>query len=137
MKAKTKKVKPARITRLSVSCLYNRGNYENVKYDLSTEVPRGGSPKATLMTMVEILSALRPIKMTHEIQRALEVVDKSPSERSEFDKEHLAEFTEIVCKYRGRIAARDKALESLDDMGGAAEHRDAKNSWSFDDEAAF
>lgn len=130
---KTKK-KKARITSISVSRLYNTGNYTNVKYDLSAEIPEGVSVWETLRQLVNTLTLLKPIsKPTHYDMFKTESA-KLESEQSEYVKEHLPEWREEVEQFEARKAARDQALIDLDNLGGTSVRRDAKNTWQDDDE---
>lgn len=132
MKAKTRKVKPSRVTHIAVSALYNRGNYENVKYEIGADVPRGGSPKSTLLELVEIVASLKPVRKDYDTEKALEVLAKKPDERSEYEKTHLAEFTEKVALYNGLKTRRDNALKMLENLGATITHQDGKSDWNND-----
>lgn len=133
MKTKTPKPK-ARITSIAVSRLYNLGNYQNVKYDLAAEVPPGVSAKKILLQLTHTLGLLKPIfepGCRDEWEVALQ---KSEKERSDWEKERLPEWTEQMNEYKKLLARRERALASLDSMGGSSTEKDAKVTWEDSDE---
>lgn len=139
MKKKTtrkKKVYP-RITTIGVERLYNTGNYTNVKYSLTAEVPEGASAQETLTELVRVLVALRPLTEPSEIAQ-LELARQEPlGGRSDYVKEHFAEWLKIEEKWKGRLAARAQALKDLDKLGGTQRAKDAKNDWEDDDDCPW
>lgn len=135
MKTKTKKQPKARITSISVSRLYNTGNYTNVKYDLTAEVPEGASAVEALRQMVYTLRCLRPISRPSCSESFEAAVKKTEKEQTNYEKENLPEWRDRMAVYHTQKANRDAAVLALDDLGGTRTKRDAKNSWdSWDDD---
>ena len=133
MKKKTPKPKKTgRITSVAVSRLYNTGNYTNVRYDLAAEVPKGSSPSETLKQLVGILVALRPLTPPSCTISLKQARKKKLSERSEYEKEHFAQWQEEEMSYRFALEDRKEAVEALDSMGCSAS-KDAKQSWGEED----
>lgn len=130
---KTKKPK-ARITSISVSRLYNTGNYTNVKYDLTAEVPEGASAVEALRQMVYTLQCLKPFTKPSCLQSFEEAVKKTETEQTNLEKENLPEWRERVQEYHTRKANRDAAVLALDELGGTTVRRDAKNCWDDPDD---
>lgn len=135
MKQTEKKIRKSRITRLTVARLYNLGNYEHVRYEITAEVPRGGSAKQTLLDTVGILRGLKPLKTPYNLTTAQEVLAKAPAERTEAEKDRLEEYADVVNQHCGAKALRVIALNKLDDVGGVSVKTDAKDSWG--DDAPF
>lgn len=134
MKTKTPKPK-ARITSISVSRLYNTGNYTNVKYDLTAEVPEGASAVEALRQMVYTLQCLKPVSKPSCLESFQAAVKKTETEQTNYEKENLPEWRERIQEYQTLKANRDAAVLALDDLGGTSIRRDAKNSWdSWDDD---
>lgn len=130
------KTKPkSKIARLTLARLYNTGNYEHIRFEISADVPKGGSAKQTLLDMGAILARLKPVKVPYQYEHAKEVVNKLPEQLSEAEKGRMEELTQIVRDYEAAKALRLEALNKLDDVGGSSKHTDAKDSW--DDDGPF
>lgn len=126
---KGKKVRTGRVSSISVSRLYNTGNYTNVKYDLACSLEKGESAKATLFEMVRILSALRPISAPDCLDSLERVREKKLSERSTYEKEHFPGWLRQEQRYKDALARRRQAVEELDRLGGTATMIDHKLNW--------
>lgn len=131
---KTKQKKRARITSISVFRLYNLGNYQNVKYDLSAEVPEGVSASKTLIELCNIVAKLRPLVVPSDVRRYEETAKKPVGERSAYEKENLDSWMATFAKHQNEIAERKAAVIRLDELGGSAVYKDAKASWGDEDE---
>lgn len=144
-----------KVTKITIGRLYNLGSYEHVRYELTAEVPEGESPATALLGMEKLLAALSPKTHTHsrgeldrekhqvEAMRKL-LAEKGPEEfrhRHSFfvgtPEEYIARCEESHAK---SVAERDewesrseKARKMLDDLGGAANWKDAKLDWETDD----
>lgn len=131
---KAKRVKTGRVTAITISRLYNTGNYTNVKYDLSCQIEKGESAKATMLEMVRILVAIRPITRPDGLDQLARVREKKLSERSAYEKEHYGDWLRIEQEYRNSLAKRNQAVEELDRLGGSCTMKDAKLLWEdYDD----
>lgn len=130
---KSTKVKTGRVSSISVSRLYNLGNYQNVKYDLTCEVPRGASAEATLLEIVRIIRALGPIRSPECLPQLESAREKSLTERSEYQKAHFHEWLAEETSHRMKLNARMRAVHDLDRLGGVATYTDHKMSWQDDD----
>lgn len=136
MKAKTKKPK-ARVTNISVSRLYNLGNYQNVKYDIAAEVPKGASAVETMRQLVHILQMLEPLRRPHSYSMFKEAIKKTNTEQSAYEKEHVKEWQEEAAAFELKRELRDKAFMALDDLGGSLIAKDAKDTWDDPDDTPF
>ena len=120
------------MTFVSISRLYNLGNYQNVKYEIGAEVPDGQNATDVFKELRFIMAALKPIAKPdciHEYRRALKETEES---RSTYQKEHFTEWEEAIAAYTKRFELREQALKALDSLGGNALYRDAKNEWDDD-----
>ena len=133
MKAATK----SKLTRLTIARLYNMGNYEHVRYELTCEIPPDGSAKQTALDMAAVLAALKPIRKDYLVEQALAVTRKEQSALTEYEKDHLAEYQEKVAAYEFLRARKDWALNKLDELGGTSVKTDAKKDWRDDDDDLF
>lgn len=125
-------VRKSKITNITVARLYNVGNYEHIRFEISAEVPKGGNAKQTLLDMGGILAQLKPIKKPYNYDTAKEVLQKLPEQLSEAEKGLLDEFRTIVGEYETARALRLVALDKLDDVGGSSKATDAKANWDED-----
>jgi len=144
------------ITRITIGKLYNLGSYEHVRYDLTVEVKDGESPATAMLGMEKIINALSPKTHTHsrdELKREkmrLEIMGNELVllEENEFRRKH-GHFEGSPLEYVKRcneshnenVAERDawenrsaKARKMLEDLGGAANWKDAKLDWEDDND---
>lgn len=133
MKTKTKKPKCGRVTHVSVSRLFNLGNYCNRKIDVAAEVAPGQSATATLSNLYWIVEQLGPLKKPHYFDEFHAAIKKPAESQTEWEKGHLEEWSEAVKAYSTRLALRAEALTLLDDLGGASKYTDHKTKWEDDD----
>lgn len=134
---KQKKIKSGRITGISVSKLYNLGNYQNVKYELSASVGPGESADLTLRLMVGVLKDLRPIRVPSCREELLRALKKEEKDLTNWEKEHMPAWAQEVKAYELALLNRDEAVRKLDQMGGTGTHVDAKRNWSADDDTPY
>lgn len=144
------------ITKITIGRLYNLGSYEHIRYELTAEVPQGESPATCIIGMEKIIEALSPKTATHsrgELAREKRQVEEKHRKLSEEGPEefqrHYGHFVGTPEEYIGRceqshaenVARRDawearsaKARKLLEDLGGAANWKDAKLDWENDDD---
>lgn len=143
------------ITKITIGRLYNLGSYEHVRYELTVEVPQGESPATAILGMEKILEALNPKTHTHsrgELEREKRQVeemhrrfsDEGPDEFRRYHGHFVGTPEEYIARceesHAANVAARDawearsaKARKLLEDLGGAANWKDAKLDWENDD----
>jgi len=141
-----------KVTKITIGRLYNLGNYEHIRYEISVELQLGQSATVALGGMEKILDALNPkpprgVKSAEELDLACqqlkaieampdyEVVDQFATSKvgllAERRKKHEANVkrAEAWAKYQASARA------ALDDLGGTFTHTDAKQDWDgFNDE---
>lgn len=122
-------MKKPKISQISVARLYNLGNYEHVRFELTVEVPAGASAKQTLFDLAAIVARLKPVKKPYDFDTAMQVLNKSQEELNEFEKEHLDQYMQQVKDYSALKALQRSAFEKLDALGGTSKRKDAKLSW--------
>lgn len=123
-----------RVTHIGLSRLFNLGNYENIKFDVSVEVPEGQSAALTLSMLLKILQKLRPLKQSYEVTRAIRILNTPETELSETERGNLEEYRALVDAHAIRVQERKEALQKLDALGGTSTEKDAKDSWEFEDD---
>lgn len=139
------KSKITKVTKITIGRLYNLGNYEHVRYELTVDIGQGESPSVALRNVMRVLNAAnpKPPVQTYEYETAIKklaapaewmknVVD--PKERKRRIKDMVKEARDIVKKWDA-WAARRKSVETLlDNIGATRVFKDAKLSWNDDDE---
>lgn len=131
MKKSTPK-KTGRIVHVGVSRLYSLGNYENCRYEISAEVTKGQSPKETLLQLVQIARALKPITHPSCLNELKAARKKLLSERTAWEKEHYKHWLEQEALFNEAKRQRVAAIELMDEMGVTRTEKDHKNSWDDD-----
>lgn len=146
------KTQKSRVSRISIGRVYNLGNYEHVRYEVTVEVPEGQSASKAIVGLEKIIAGLAPlrcIKTEAELKRSaanIERMEKLTTE--EWNREHqfsVGSRSEIIARHKKdhaadilrtarakRKAARARAL--FDDLNGSATWKDAKLDWHQDDE---
>lgn len=125
-----------RVSRITIGRLYNLGNYEHIRYELSVDVPEGTKPSKAFIGAMRVLRAANPKPpcSAWELERARIAVAKDGKDRSEDEKANLKLYQERVAAHELWRKQREAALTLLDTMGGTKEHRDAKHDWTWGDE---
>lgn len=132
-----------RISRITVARLYNLGNYEHVRYELTVDVAEGDSAATALKNITAILHAMSPKPPVEPFayQSALARLNapekakdhfiyiKDEDNRAEAIKAQADEDREIVTKMGAFSLQRKKAIEALDDLGGTTVYKDDKLNW--------
>ena len=137
---KTNPKSQTRISKITVARLYNLGNYEHVRYELTVDVPEGESARTALRNTMLLLKAAnpKPPVSTQRYNHAKEFIaapEKIATDitckksRAKYLKEVVAASKKEVAEYEAWLKQRDRAMELLDRMGGATTHTDAKNTW--------
>lgn len=133
-----------RVSQISVARVYNRGNYENSRYELTIDVPEGASPAKAMQTGLGILFALNPRPPVPRIDydQAVDFLKdpeawakniEDPKARRKLLKERAPQYRRTVRAYEKFLARRLKAVRALEAMGGTAKETDHKLSWEPDE----
>ncbi len=137
------------ITKITIGRLYNLGNYEHVRYELTAEIPEGESPRLAVVGMEKILAGMKPVRTLcvdseHEIKRMHAEVLKMetiPAEqwardyghcvgtREEVIERYKSSYNKAVEQREAALALASRARELFNDLGGAADWKDAKVDW--------
>lgn len=133
MQKKTKPPKCGKVTSVSVSRLYNLGNYCNRRIDVSAAVNPGDSASKTLANLYWILEMLGPIRKPGCFDDFQKAKKKTTEQLSEWEKQNLQVWKEEISTFHVRTAQRSEALRLLDDLGGVSQYTDHKEKWEDDD----
>ncbi len=121
--------KKSMISRITVGRLFNLGNYEHVRYEITTDIPAGVNVRSSLVSVMKILGGLRPVKLPYNYEHMLATLATPPSELTETERDNLDNYRKQVQAVAGARALRDQALKGLDEVGGTSKHVDAKDKW--------
>lgn len=146
----------SRVSKITIARLFNTGNYEHCRIELTIDVPEGASAAEAYIGAERLINALNP-------KRPCGVPDRDESERQaahitlmkgltdeQFDQQYLgygskatrASYTQSKIEEQEQGVARRVAWEKrarearrlLDDVGAAMKWRDAKLDWQDDDD---
>lgn len=120
-----------KVKTITIGRLYNLGNYEHIRYDVSVELEDGDDPAVALRNLSGIIKDLNPKgKISDwEYESAKQQLADSrtdPEQRQKAEKKVLRRAYE---KQRRVIAA-----EALSNIGGSEHYKDAKLDWDEDNQ---
>lgn len=136
------------IRRITIGRLYNLGNYEHVRYELSVEIGEGRSAALALRNTLRLLKAVNPKPPipAYEYERAKLQIEKpddwhknieDKTQQTKVRREMVVEAKKAVKKFETWVNRRHAAEMVLDDIGGTKSYKDAKLSWGDDDDYGF
>jgi hypothetical protein len=146
-----------RISRLTLARLFNLGNFEHMRYEVTVDLPAGTSPASVLRELESAIADLEPKEpVTHyERLQALKVLqgpeptlasvrvemDSDPFGDDDYSPEQLLERKQLeraraqktIERYDDWLRSREGALQRLEALGGVGGARtDAKVHWGDD-----
>jgi len=143
-----------KVTKITIGRLHNLGNYEHIRYELTAEIKGVDSPTMTLIGMEKIIDALNPLRPVNvpskeESEREANHITRmrimsdedfkqqylgygSKATRESYIASHEKSLAEGVDRFKKWKARAAKARELLEDLGGAANWKDAKLGWEED-----
>lgn len=123
-----------KVSRIGIGRLYNLGNYEHIRYDLTVEVPDGASAMAVFKSMVRLLRALNPKPpcTKYDYNDAVETLAKSADHLGNYERERVPILKKRLEEYEEWKARRSKAVSLFDQLGGSTVEMDHKDSWEDD-----
>ncbi len=134
----------SKISRFTIGRLYNLGNYEHVRYELTVEIGEGRSAALALKNTLRLLRAVnpKPPVPSYEYERAKSQIEKpedwhkniaDKDEQKRERKQMVEAAKKTVKKFETWVNRRHAAELVLDDIGGTKAFKDAKLSWDDDD----
>jgi hypothetical protein len=126
-----KKHKKAKVSKITIARLYNTGNYEHVRYELTADVPPGEKAEKVAEGLISVIKALNPkcpvsAYAMHERQARINwpteqqqrIWGESWQTALEEEKAELAKDQAELDKWN---ANRRRALKVMDDLTDADE----------------
>lgn len=135
------------ISRISIGRVYNLGNYEHIRYELTVDVKEGESAAAAFAAVENIIAGLKPdriSKSNEELWRERKVIEQAKQmPLAEFQRRHgdpVGGPAAYIQRLEQSLAESEKqAREShdraktvrrlFDDLGGASQWKGAKLDW--------
>ena len=143
------------LSKITIGRLYNLGSYEHVRYELTVEVPQGESPMTAMIGLEKLMSALNPkrpsgVPAREETERATSTIaamkqmsdedfkshynyGSAKGSREEITERYEKDLADGIAKLEAWEARSRKARKLLEDLGGAANWKDAKLDWEDDE----
>lgn len=149
------------INRITIGRVYSLGNYENIRYEISTEVAPGDSAAKTLIALERIVCLLAPERQAgvqseaqifsarmhlENMRRDLRKLgaEKFKQNHGFFEgtpREYITRCSDSVAKDMAKRQKWQKnaakARAALDRLGGSVTRKDAKLDWEPDDETEY
>lgn len=137
----------SRVSRISIGRVYNLGNYEHVRYEVTVDIPAGASAAKTIIGLERIIAGLRPdrsIKTPRELsmqQADIERMQKMTAEewdrnyshytgtRKEIISRLIADLKTSKKRREVSLKRQTRARQLFDNVAGSAKWRDAKLDW--------
>jgi hypothetical protein len=126
----------SRVSRIHVGRVYNLGNYENERVEVTVEIGSQDDPSRVLRSVENILADLHAKSgiMGHNLRQAESVLAKPESELSTYAREEIPTYREWVAKRDAAAARRLAAREALSTLEYTREHIDHKEKWEDEDD---
>lgn len=136
-----------KVSRISIGRVYNLGNYEHVRYELTVDVPPEASAASAVIALERIIAGLKPergIKTKDELRRDANLIERMQLMSDEEFQSHyghaIGTRSEIIGRYQKQLTEElDKAAATkrrsilarqlFDDLGGDSAWKDAKLDW--------
>jgi hypothetical protein len=124
-----------RVTRLHVGRVYNLGNYENQRVEITVDIAEGDDPGRVYRNLEGILANLRASSgvSSYNLARAREVLAKPDAELNEAERGMLDDYRDRVAKVESAKQRRQAARDALSTLNFTTEHVDHKRDWDDDD----
>jgi hypothetical protein len=128
-----------RVTSIHVGRVYNLGNYENQRVEITAAVGADDDPGRVLRTLETILNNLHAKHgiMGHNVTQARTVLAKPESELSEYEREELPKYRERIEKVEEAKRRREQARAALTTLDHTDEHVDHKRDWDDDYDSRY
>ena len=124
-----------KISKITASRLFNLGNYEHVRFEISVDLEEKDSPARLLRELEETLESLNPHNPVSdwELSRAKAKVAEFIERPDPTDADVLSSrYLETVRKHNLFERRRKEAFQRLDALGGTETFTDHKEKWTDD-----
>ena len=126
----------ARVTNVTIGRLYNLGNYEHVRYEISVEIPEGSDAGEATTRLKTLLWAMRPAMNEYGYKHAAAILADPETMLRNYDEEEraktLAQSQELVTRVQAARKRVKDAVAALGNLQLATQFKDAKEEWDED-----
>jgi hypothetical protein len=137
----------SRVSKISIGRVYNLGNYEHVRYEITVDVPEGQSAAKAIVGLEHVIAGLKPLRHINEehelardaanIERMKKYTDEewqshhghSVGTRKEVIARYVKAHREAVQRRKAAVKIAAKARALFDNLNGAEKFKDAKLDW--------
>ena len=126
----------SRVTSVHVGRVFNLGNYENQRVEITVAVGSDDDPARVLRTLEGVLNNLyaKHGLMGHAVREAQAVLAKPEDELTESERMQLPKLRERMEKVEEAKQRRLAAREALSTLDHTSEHIDHKLKWEWEGE---
>lgn len=132
-------IEKSRVSKIHIGRVFNLGNYENIRYEISVDVGTNDNPAEVLTWLEKILNNLYAKSSidAYELRRAREAVAKNPEELDVWDKNNLESYKAKIADHDAAMERRKKARQLLNTLNASSEFTDHKLDWEDGDDYEF
>lgn len=125
----------SRVTSIHVGRVFNLGNYENQRVEITVAVGTDDDPARVLRTLEGVLGNLYASHglMGHSVREAQAVLAKPEEELTAGEREYLPKYRDRMRRVEEARGRRKAAREALAALDHTSEHIDHKLKWDDDD----
>lgn len=131
-----------KVTEITIGRLFNLGDYEHIRYEIKVSVEPNESAQAAFTGVERLLAAIRPksplkedfewhnIRARHDHwteQDWWKYEGKDGWEKAKVENDN--KYAKFTAEHKAWVESQEKVRALLDDLGAAAEYKDAKLSW--------
>ena len=126
----------AKVFSITVGRVYNLGNYENMRYELTIELREGEHPGPVIAHLELVFKALNPKSpvSSYSLEQAFKLLGIPERERTAMQRRELEGLQGQLDLHRQWEEDRKLALSTLHNLGGSEAYKNAKESWASDKE---
>ena len=125
----------SRISKIHLGRVYNLGNYENIRYEISVDIGVNDNPAEVLIRLEKILKGLylKSGVSGYELRQFEELMAKPEDQHSEYEKKSLPSLKEKYERHEKAKRIRLAAREPLATLNASSEFTDHKLDWDDED----
>lgn len=126
----------SQVSRITVARLFNTGNYEHVRYEISVDLSAGADPGKALTELEETIESLNPGRYseTLEVMEARRKLAKPVSELPEWEIGNIPIYKKRVEEAEATQERKRLARERLSTMGGQTKRGGGRDDFGRDDQ---
>lgn len=122
----------AKVSSITVGRVYNLGNYENMRYELTIELREDEHPGPVISHLEIVFKALNPKSpvSSFALEQAFKLLAIPEHLRTAMQSRELAQLQTQLDLHRQWEEDRKLALATLHNLGGSEAYKNAKEGWA-------